>query len=83
MLSKKKVGELEILMEETAQETPIHRLTERERKTSLIMLFQKIQGRQLQRSEHVMNKLGKVITNTNMYQSEGDRKTEAGRLKIS
>lgn len=30
-----------------------------------------------------MNKLGKVITNTNMYQREGDRKTEAGRLKIS
>lgn len=30
-----------------------------------------------------MNKLGKVITKTNTYQSEGDRKTEAGRLKIS
>lgn len=29
MLDKKKVDELEILMEETAQETPIHRLAER------------------------------------------------------
>lgn len=83
MLNKKKVGELEILMEEMAQETLIHRLTKRERKTSLIILFQKIQGRQWQRSEHVMNKPGKVITNTDMYQSEGDRKTEAGGLKIS
>lgn len=30
-----------------------------------------------------MNKLGKVNTNTNVYQSEGDRNTEAGRLKIN
>lgn len=67
MLTKKKVGELEMLMEEMAQETLIHGLTERERKTSLIILLQKIQGRQWQRSEHVMNKLGKVITNTDTY----------------
>lgn len=66
-------------MEEMAQETLIHRL-QRERKTSLIILFQKIQGRWWLKSEHVMNKLGKVITNTN---SGGDRKTEEGRLKIN
>lgn len=68
-----------MLMEEMAQETLIHRL-QRERKTSLIILFQKIQGRWWLKSEHVMNKLGKVITNTN---SGGDRKTEEGRLKIN
>lgn len=39
MLNKKKVGELEMLMDEMAQETLIHRLTERERKTTLIILF--------------------------------------------
>lgn len=34
MLNKKKVGHLEILMEEMSQETLIHRLTEREENIS-------------------------------------------------
>lgn len=71
-------------MEEMAQETLIQRLTERQENTSdNRILFQKIGDRWLQRSEHVMNKLGKVITNTNMHQNAGDRNSRQTEDKLN
>lgn len=58
-------------MEEMAWQIQIHKLRKKNISDNKI-LFQKTQDRWLQRSEHVMNKLGKVITNTSMDRDAGD-----------